>query len=87
MANLRGGRASLVKTLTAKMESDRELQEFDKKLWYNVDLEKISDPGVRAKFVQLDRKWEGPTKSSALCTAHFRYTICIVLNKMPCGLF
>ena len=54
MANLRGGRASLVKTLTAKMESDRELQEFDKKLWYNVDLEKISDPGVRAKFVQLD---------------------------------
>ena len=43
--------------------------------------EKIA--GQWTKFVQLDRKWEGPTKSSALCTAHFRYTICIVLNKMP----
>ena len=53
MSSLRGGRSGLVKTLTVKMERDRELESLDKTKWYSVDLERIRSQDIRAKFVQL----------------------------------
>ena len=53
MSSLRGGRRTLVQTLAAKMERDQELDEFNKNIWYSVNLDKM-DSSLRSKFVQLD---------------------------------
>lgn len=54
MSSLGGGRRTLVQTLATKMERDRELEEFDKNIWYSVNLDKLNSSDIRSKFVQLD---------------------------------
>jgi len=52
MANLRA-RSSLVRNLVNKMAVEKEIEGLDKRTWYSVNLELISNQEVRTKFLQF----------------------------------
>jgi len=52
MANLRA-RSTLVRNLVNKMAVEKELEDLDKRTWYNVNLDLISNHEIRSKFLQF----------------------------------
>jgi len=52
MANLRA-RSTLVRNLVNKMAVEKELEDLDKRTWYSVNLDLISNHEIRSKFLQF----------------------------------